>query len=302
MLALTNNKPVLCEKIFTINAAQARILYDTARSQNLLLMENVWTRFIPLSVAVREYITSGKLGEIVRVQADLSYGETPESWPEGNRMINKALAGGCLFDLGVYSLTWIFQSLYHTLPESEKKTYVPQVKSIMSLYSATGIDETTTILVDFPSPPSCKTKAHGIATTSFRTDWDPDKRQSAGAPIRIQGSKATLHVYGPASRPSKIRVIPQLRASAQAGMTAGGSQGAAEGEVEEIDFGHPGIKGGGRGMFWAADEAARCVREGKLESEVIPWEESLLIMSVIDEVRRQGGLKYPKEIESTDYP
>ena len=301
MLALTNEKAVLCEKIFTINAAQARLLYDTARSKNLFLMENVWTRFIPLSLAVREHITSGNLGEIIRVQADLSYGETPESWPEGHRMINKDLAGGCLFDLGIYSLTWIFQTLYHTLPDHSKQE--PRVKSLMSFHDATGVDETTTVLLEFPSTPTSKTRAHGIATTSFRTDWDPDKLQSAGAPIRIQGSKAELHVYGgPASRPSRIKIIPQLRAATQAGMTAGGPQGALEGEVEVVDFGHPGVRGGGRGMFWAADEVARCWRDGKLESEVMPWEESMVIMRVVDEVRRQGGLNYSEIIESTEYP
>ncbi|KLJ10135.1 oxidoreductase [Blastomyces silverae] len=55
-------------------------------------------------------------------------------------------------------------------------------------------------------------------------------------------------------------------------------------------------------MYWEADEAARCVRDGKLESETMSWEESLVIMDVMDEVRRQGGLKYPDEIESTEYP
>src|ERR1700733_9487847 len=84
-------------------------------------------------------------------------------------------------------------------------------------------------------------------------------------------------------------------------MTAGGSQGALEGDVEVLDFGHPGVKGGGRGMLWAADEAARCWRDGKLESEIIPWEESMVMMQVVDEVRRQGNLSCP-EIESTEYP
>ena len=54
-------------------------------------------------------------------------------------------------------------------------------------------------------------------------------------------------------------------------------------------------------MFWEADEAARCLRDGKLESEWISWEESTLIMETMDEVRRQGGLEYPELIESAEY-
>jgi hypothetical protein len=54
-------------------------------------------------------------------------------------------------------------------------------------------------------------------------------------------------------------------------------------------------------MFWEADEAARCLRDGKKESGSIPWEESLVIMETMDEVRRQGGLVYPETIETTEF-
>lgn len=59
---------------------------------------------------------------------------------------------------------------------------------------------------------------------------------------------------------------------------------------------------GERGMYFEADECARCLRDGKLESEGLPLEESIVIMKVMDEVRRQNGLVYPEHIESTEYP
>lgn len=34
----------------------------------------------------------------------------------------------------------------------------------------------------------------------------------------------------------------------------------------------------------------------------MPWAESILIMEIMDEARRQGGLVYPPSIESTEYP
>jgi hypothetical protein len=55
-------------------------------------------------------------------------------------------------------------------------------------------------------------------------------------------------------------------------------------------------------MYWEADECARCIREGKLESEDLPLQESLVMMEVMDEVRKQNGLVYPENIESTEYP
>ena len=32
------------------------------------------------------------------------------------------------------------------------------------------------------------------------------------------------------------------------------------------------------------------------------WDESIVIMETMDEVRRQGGISYPEKIETTEYP
>ncbi|ERF71457.1 hypothetical protein EPUS_06839 [Endocarpon pusillum Z07020] len=289
MLCLEANKAVLCEKAFTVNADQARILYKTAKQKNLFLMEAVWTRYFPLSISIRKRITSGDLGEVLRVNADLSIGLPPEeNFPVSNRMINKDLAGGCLLDLGIYSLTWVFQTLYHTLPPNQRQP--PKVKGVsMTPEPRTGADEMTTMLLEFPkSTPTSQTTAHAIATTALRVDDDPDNLDSAGPAIRIQGTKGEIQVYGPAYRPSKYTYIPCRNRDK-------GEKGNPE--VSEFEF-----PGEGQGMYWEADEAARCWRDGKLESEAMSWEESTVIMDVMDEVRRQGGLEYPSEIESTEYP
>jgi hypothetical protein len=59
---------------------------------------------------------------------------------------------------------------------------------------------------------------------------------------------------------------------------------------------------GGHGMFWEADECARCIRDGKLESEGMPWRETVEVMKVMDEARQQAELKYSENLESTTYP
>ncbi|KAF3355932.1 hypothetical protein VdG1_06670 [Verticillium dahliae VDG1] len=59
--------------------------------------------------------------------------------------------------------------------------------------------------------------------------------------------------------------------------------------------------GWGHGFFWEADEAARCVRDGKVQSEGMPWEESVVIMEVMDEALRQGGVEYPALITSHEF-
>ena len=116
MLCLLNGKHVLCEKAFTVNAAQAKKLVQTAKEKKLFLMEAVWTRFFPLSVQIRKLIKDGELGAIHRVIADLSFGQDVENtWgADGakNRMVNMNLAGGAMLDrthaplMVPYYVTW----------------------------------------------------------------------------------------------------------------------------------------------------------------------------------------------------
>lgn len=289
MLALNAGKHVLCEKAFTVNAKQAKILVETAKAKNLFLMEAVWTRYFPLSIKIRELVKDGAIGKVHRVSADLSFGNDDGdngklSFADEHRMVNVDLAGGALLDLGIYSLTWVFQILYHCQEGPQKEA--PTVFSAINKYDRTGADEQTSIILQFP-----KTNTHGIATTSLRVATCPDEQGSpaAGPAARIQGTKGEIQVIGPLYRPEEYRVF---------------KHGAEKGQYEVVHCPiptDPERDNWGHGMFWEADEAARCLRDGKQESSGIPWQESLVIMETMDEVRRQGGLVYPDLIETDVY-
>ncbi|KIW28780.1 uncharacterized protein PV07_04654 [Cladophialophora immunda] len=291
MLCLSHNKPVLCEKALTVNAAQAKILYKTAKEKNLFFMEAVWTRYFPLSQTIRKHITDNDIGEVLRVVSDLSIGAVPEKdFDLGHRMVNLDLAGGALLDLGVYALTWVFQSMYHTLPPQVREQSRPKViGAAMTPEPRTGADESTLILLEFPkSTPAGKTKAHAVATTAMRVSDDParghDGKEDVEVPaVRIEGEKGEIQVYGPIYRPMRYRLVPKDK--------------NAEILDRKFEF-----EGGCHGMMYEADAAARCLIAGELESETLPWAESTLIMEVMDEARKQGGLVYPDAIESTGYP
>ncbi|MBH1940289.1 Gfo/Idh/MocA family oxidoreductase [Mobilitalea sibirica] len=49
------------------------------------------------------------------------------------------------------------------------------------------------------------------------------------------------------------------------------------------------------GYVYEAEEVNRCLREGKLESEVVPLKDTLDIMKIMDEIRADWGLTYPQE-------
>ncbi|KAJ9638757.1 hypothetical protein H2201_005750 [Coniosporium apollinis] len=300
MLCLEAGKNVLCEKAFTVNAAQTKALIKKAKEKDLFLMEAVWTRYFPLSIYVRDLITSGRLGPVHRVTADLSMSMSPEtSFPDGkHRMVNPELAGGALLDLGIYALTWCFQTLYLTQPESERRR--PSVQAAMKLYPPTGADEMTTMLLTFPRRKELGGDAHAIATTAMRAATDPDGKSTAGPAVRIQGEKGEVQVFHPIFRPTKTRVVlkdgtVEDKTWRQPGPGQGsGWQNGFQDMVNE--------EGEGHGMFWEADEAAIALVEGRKEGRFEGLEESLVIMEVMDEVRRQGGLRYSGKIETTDYP
>lgn len=286
MLALTNGKPVLCEKAITVNAAQAKALVEEAKKRNLFFMEATWTRYFPISIAIRKKIQDGELGEIIRVTADLSTGEPPETYDTGHRNVNKDLAGGALLDLGVYALLWVFQTAYHTLPKDKRKP--PTVLGVaMTPEPRTGADEATTMLLKFPhSAPTGKRETHAIATTAMRVHFDPGRDSESASPtVRIQGEKGEIQVFGPIYKPSRFRQL---------------AHPPSEDKPVQIFASH--FPGGIHGMSWEGDEAARCWLAGKLESETMPWDEMIEVMEVADEVRRQGGLTFPENIESTQFP
>ena len=187
------------------------------------------------------------------------------------------------FQVGVYSLTWVFLCIYHLVPRSQRKP--PTVVSHMIKYPPTGADEMTSIILSFSAVSRDSQSAHGIALTSFRVSNNPDGHKSAKPAIRIQGLNGELQVDGPAYSPTNYRIIPKR------------TIGDGSPSIKEHEYLRPGW-----GMFWEADEAARCIRDGKLESDVLDWEESIVIMRVMDRVRKQNDLVYPDKIESTEYP
>ena len=102
MLALKVDKPVLCEKAFTINAQQAENLITYARENKLALMEAMWTRFLPHIHQIQSIIAAGTLGQIETVIADHGQFIPPE---RALRLWEPELGGGALLDLGIYPLT-----------------------------------------------------------------------------------------------------------------------------------------------------------------------------------------------------
>ena len=117
-MCLEKGKPVLCEKAFMLNKAQAQDVIDLARENNVFLAEAIWTRYEPSRRILDEIITSGEIGTPTFLKASLSY-------PVANkeRLRKAELGGGALLDLGVYCINFALMNFGSDI-ESIKSTCI----------------------------------------------------------------------------------------------------------------------------------------------------------------------------------
>ena len=103
MQVLEADKPVLCEKPFTVNAREMKTLIALAEEKQLFMMEAMWTRFLPAIRQVRLWLAEDVIGPIKQIRATFGF-HFP--FDPSHRMFNPDLAGGALLDAGIYPLSF----------------------------------------------------------------------------------------------------------------------------------------------------------------------------------------------------
>ncbi len=244
ILCLQNDKAVLCEKPFTVNAGEAAAVIDVARVQNCFLMEAMWTRFVPAVVRLRQLLAEGAIGEVRMIQADFGFraGVNPEG-----RLFNLALGGGALLDVGIYSLSFASMIL---------GAAPAQVVSTADM-GETGVDEQSAFLLRYAGGQ--------IAVLSCAV------RTSTAIQVQIFGTEGSICVGSPFFKSESLTI----------------KRGGEE-TVEQFPL-------DGNGYNYEAIEVGKCLREGRTESEIMPLDETLALMKLLDTIREPWGLKYPSD-------
>lgn len=146
LLAVGHGKHVLVEKSFAVDGAQARAMVAAARAAGVVLVEAMWTRFLPHVDVVDQLVRDGALGTVNTVLADHGQRLTPEAAP---RLHRPDLGGGALLDLGVYPVT--FADLVLGAPD--RITAVGE-------YAASGVDAQVSAVLRSAA-------AHAVVTTTI---------------------------------------------------------------------------------------------------------------------------------------
>ncbi len=244
-LCITHGKAVLCEKPFTVNHREAEVLITLAKEHKVFLMEAMWTKFLPVTRMVKQWIDENRIGKVKYIQA--SFGFRSEFNPQ-SRLYDPHLAGGALLDVGIYPISYA-TFLLGKLPD--------QVISCASI-GKTKVDEMNVIALHFEDG----TLADLSSAISANTGND----------AVIIGEKGRI-------------VVPTFWTAEKAELFDEG------GKVVE-SFSLPFTS---NGFVYEVEEVNRCLREGKLQSDIIPHETTLAIMKLMDGIRAEWGLVYPVE-------
>lgn len=138
-LCLEHGKHVLCEKAMVLTAADAEEAFALAREKGLFLMEAMWTRFLPQYVRAKQWIREGRIGAIQSGNVVIGF-RVAQNFED--RLLNPALAGGAMYDIGVYAI----EPLSYLVGEP-----VEDVLSCWRPHPVTGVDERASIILRYHS-------------------------------------------------------------------------------------------------------------------------------------------------------
>lgn len=238
---LNAGKPVLCEKPLTVTAAEAKRLFALAESNGVFLMEALWSRFLPVWQQVKRWLEAGLIGDVRVINCTFGF-HIPRNTDD--RLLNPALAGGVLLDMGVYCVA-MSQFVMGRDPERILAD---------GIVGETGVDERSSAILNYGG-------AVSMMTSNFQA-------QTANNFV-ISGTRGS------------ITVDAEFWAARRAVLTVNGEETVFEGPFRAS------------GLEYQTEEAMRCIRAGKLQSEVIPWRDTLGNMRTMDEMLTQIGVAYP---------
>lgn len=265
--AIAAGKAVVCEKPFCLNEAEGQRVVAAARRQAVFCMEAMWMRFIPMVIEARRRVQAGELGSRLILQADFGY---PATFDPQSRLFQRQLGGGCLLDRGVYPI-----SLAHFFFGE------PDDVEGMAVLGTTGVDEHSAYLLGYRD---------GTMAILAATLTGLGSNEAS-----IAGNRGRLRLMAPFYATKRLTITRTPNESCGTGIPSLPRRYMAR--LYRRLKPHSTVRRGfpGSGYQFQVAEVTRCLREGRLESPLMPLDESLAVLRTMDRLRRKWGLVYPQE-------
>jgi predicted dehydrogenase len=177
--AVAHGKHVLVEKAFTMNAGQAEQVVAAARDRGVVVLEAMWTRFLPHMTLLRRWLHDGRIGEVRAVHAEHCQRLDRD---DDHRLYSPALAGGALLDLGVYPVSFAHDVLGTPTEVMASATVTP-----------TGVDASVATLL---------THTGGAVSTSFSS-----LRLAGPNRASVQGTDGRIDIAGTWYTPTTVTLL-----------------------------------------------------------------------------------------------
>jgi predicted dehydrogenase len=101
LLSLNKGIAVLCEKPFAMNAEEVEEMISCAKENNTLLMEALWTNFLPHYRYAINNLRENTFGKLLKMEASFGF---YRAFDDNSRLFKKSLGGGSLLDIGIYPI------------------------------------------------------------------------------------------------------------------------------------------------------------------------------------------------------
>jgi len=135
LLCLESGIAVLCEKPFAMHAQEVEQMIAKAKAKNVLLMEALWTYFLPHYQFVLKTLADKTYGNILKLEADFGF---KSKHSKASRVWEKSLGGGSLLDIGIYPIFAALSTLGN-----------PNTIDAKATFTDTGADSTCTMAFNY---------------------------------------------------------------------------------------------------------------------------------------------------------
>ena len=232
---LENGKHVLCEKAMVLTENDAAELFALAESKGLFLMEAMWTRFLPSMKKAKKWITDGKIGRIQNISGVIGFKGKDDI---NGRLLNPDLAGGALYDIGVY----VIEVASFLAGEKIIDTYGKVRRD-----ERTGVDNNVSFVVEFETFDACLQ----CMITANPKEY-----------MIINGDKGYIE-------------IPRSHVGNECFLYDNERKLKKHFKEEFV---------GGNGFVYEIEEVAKCIRNGKTQSDTMPAEATIECARVFEKL------------------
>ena len=255
ILCMNHGKHVLCEKPFASNAKEVRSMIEAAQRNNVTLMEAMISTFNPNFIIARKHLD--KLGTIRRYFASYcQYSSRYDKFKEG--VILNAFKPEL-------SNGAVMDIGIYTIYPMVALFGRPKSVEAQGVVLSSGVDGQGAVNFGY----------EGMNATVLYS-----KIANSFLPTEIEGEAGNL-IIDQIHIANKVDFVPRVPTG----------QGQAQKDTRE----HIGTELDHSVYYYEMKEFIDLVLEGRKESSVNTWDNSLATIEIIDEIRRQLGVTYPAD-------